>query len=224
MKDNNGKRKIRNLFKDKRVLFSAALACAALILAIVFVVSFAEPNDNLSIDAGNINSSQGGDSSGGDETPDTPTDGGNETPDTPTVDETGMVTPVAIVSVSNDYGFFYNQTLNCYYHHDGLDFIAEAGAEVVAAEDGTVESIYTGDLLSGTEIVIDHGNGVKTLYRFVEAKDGLQVGDSVEKGEAIATVAEANGDEYKDGAHLHFEILENGEQVDPAKHLTLEEK
>ena len=39
-----------------------------------------------------------------------------------------------------------------------------------------------------------------------------------------ATVAEANGNEYKAGAHLHFEVLENGEKVDPAKHLTLEEK
>ena len=40
----------------------------------------------------------------------------------------------------------------------------------------------------------------------------------------IATVAEANGKEYKDGAHLHFEIFENGKNVDPAKYLTLEEK
>ena len=79
-------------------------------------------------------------------------------------------------------------------------------------------------MLSGTEIVVDHGNGLKTLYRFVEAKEGLKAGDSVEKGDVIATVAEANGDEYKDGAHLHFEILENGKKVDPAKHLTLEEK
>ena len=40
----------------------------------------------------------------------------------------------------------------------------------------------------------------------------------------IATVAEANGDEYKDGAHLHFEILKNNKNVDPATYLTLEEK
>ena len=220
MKEHNDKKKNEKLFKDKRVIFSAALACAAIILAIVFVASLATPDDNLSIDAGNMNSSStGGDgsSSGSDE----PTGGEG---DTPTVDETGMLTPVVSVSVSNDYGFFYNQTLNCYYHHDGVDFMADEGTDIVAVEAGTIESIYTGDVLSGTEIVVDHGNGLKTLYRFVEAKEGLKAGDSVEKGDVIATVAEANGDEYKDGAHLHFEILENGKKVDPAKHLTLEEK
>ena len=219
MKEHNDKKKNEKLFKDKRVIFSAALACAAIILAIVFVASLATPDDNLSIDAGNMNSSStGGDGSGGS---DEPTGGEG---DTPTVDETGMLTPVVSVSVSNDYGFFYNQTLNCYYHHDGVDFMADEGTEIVAVEAGTIESIYTGDVLSGTEIVVDHGNGLKTLYRFVEAKEGLKAGDSVEKGDVIATVAEANGDEYKDGAHLHFEILENGKKVDPAKHLTLEEK
>ena len=47
---------------------------------------------------------------------------------------------------------------------------------------------------------------------------------TVAKGEVIATVAEANGNEYKDGAHLHFEITKDGTVVDPATYLTLEEK
>ena len=132
--------------------------------------------------------------------------------------------PLAAVSVSNDYGFYHNQTLNFYYEHQGVDFVAEAGASVFAVEAGVVESIYKEDLLSGTEIVIDHGNNLKSVYRFVTETEGLKVGDSVEKGQLIATVAEANGDEYKDGAHLHFEILQNGKHVDPAVHLTLEEK
>ena len=61
---------------------------------------------------------------------------------------------------------------------------------------------------------------------FVDAfrAEGLKVGDSVARGEVIATVAEANGNEYKDGAHLHFEIHENGVRIDPTKYLTLEEK
>lgn len=227
MKEHNDKKKNTRLFKDKRLIFSAALACAAIILAIVFVASLATPDDNLSIDAGNINSSStgggqdvgGSDVSGGEG--DAPTGGEG---DNPAGEETGMLAPIVTVSVSNDYGFYYNQTLNCYYHHDGVDFMADAGTEIVAVEAGTIESIYTGDVLSGTEIIIDHGNGLKTLYRFVEAKEGLKAGDSVAKGAVIATVAEANGDEYKDGAHLHFEIFENGENVDPAKHLELEEK
>lgn len=135
----------------------------------------------------------------------------------------GMVLPVS-GNVLNDFGFFHNQTLNSYYAHTGMDFSATAGADVFAVEDGVVESIYKDDLLSGTEITVDHGNGLKSVYRFVTETDGLKVGAEVKKGDVIATVAEATGNEYKDGAHLHFEILENGKSVDPALHLTLNEK
>ncbi len=136
----------------------------------------------------------------------------------------GMTLPLDSVAVSNDFGFYHNQTLNSYYEHKGVDFSAAAGTEVKAVDEGTVERIYKDDLLSGTEIVIDHGDGVKSVYRFVSEKEGLKVGDKVSRGQVIATVAEATGDEYKEGAHLHFEILENGKQVDPTLHLTLEEK
>ena len=105
-----------------------------------------------------------------------------------------------------------------------MDFMADAGTEVLAVQDGVIESIYKEDLLTGTEIVVNHGNGLKTVYRFVNEVEGLKTGDAVERGQVIAVVAEANGDEYKEGAHLHFEILKNGKAVDPATHLTLEEK
>ena len=79
-------------------------------------------------------------------------------------------------------------------------------------------------MATGTEIVVDHGNGLKSVYRFVNEAEGLKTGDEVERGQVIGVVAEANGDEYKEGAHLHFEILQNGTKIDPAIHLTLEEK
>ena len=135
----------------------------------------------------------------------------------------GMVLPVS-GNVLNDFGFFHNQTLNSYYAHTGMDFSAAAGADVFAVEDGVVESIYKYDLLSGTEITVSHGNGLKSVYRFVTEVDGLKVGAEVKKGDVIATVAEATGNEYKDGAHLHFEVRKDGKTVDPATYLTMEEK
>lgn len=136
----------------------------------------------------------------------------------------GMITPIVSVAVSNDYGFYYNKTLNSYYEHIGIDFVAAEGTEVLAVDDGKVESIYKDDLLSGTEIILNHGGGIRTVYRFVTEVEGLKVGMDVEKGDVIATVAQANGDEYKDGAHLHFEVLKNGKNVDPTLYLTLDEK
>lgn len=136
----------------------------------------------------------------------------------------GFVMPLESVSVGNGYGFYYNSSVGAYYGHKGLDFSATAGAEVYSIEAGVVEKITRDELLTGTEIVIDHGDGIKSVYRFVDAVDGLKVGDRVNKSQQIATVAEACGTEYKDGAHLHLEIIEDGKLVDPNLYLTLEEK
>ncbi len=222
-KDKNAKdtKKWAELIKDKRFYYSAIAATVAA-LAIVFVATLSAVSKEEGSEAGNGNSVTSSDvvQSGGDATSGDNSSDGNKPVDAPQ----GMALPMGGGTLTNDHGFFYNQTLNAYYEHAGVDFSAAVGTEVCAVAAGTIESIYTGDVLTGTEITVDHGNGLKTVYRFVDAKEGLSVGDSVERGEVIAVVAEPNGDEYKDGAHLHFEILENGKSVDPATHLPLEEK
>lgn len=174
---------------------------AVLLAAAVIITSVALANRK------HTDELNGGSSSSGNE------QGGNDGPDEPVIttpEEFGA--PLATVNVTNEYGFYYNQTLNNYYEHMGIDMSAEAGAEVFAARTGTIESIYTSDVLVGTQIIIDHGDGIKSVYEYVTAKEGLKAGDKVNKGDVIATVAEANGKEYKDGAHLHFEIFENGKK------------
>jgi murein DD-endopeptidase MepM/ murein hydrolase activator NlpD len=147
--------------------------------------------------------------------PDSSPDDGKDNGDEPVISvPEGMVMPIAAASIGNDYGFYHNTTLNNYYVHTGVDFMAEVGAQVFAVEDGVVESIYKDDLLLGTEIVVAHEDGVKSVYRFVTETEGLKVGDSVKKGDVIATVAEPTGNEYKDGAHLHFEITKQGASVE----------
>ena len=229
--ENENKKKRTRMGGEKKFYLLTAIGSALALVAIVviaIVVSNAVQVDTPAVKVdSSIHSAQNG-SSSIDEESSAPNVNGSA--DNPTQDEPvgtlpeGMVVPVAAATVLNDYGFYHNKTLNIYYEHEGLDFTAAAGTEVLAAEDGVVESIYKEDILLGTEIVIDHGNGLKTVYRFVTEAEGLKVGDEVEKGEVIATIAEANGNEYKDGAHLHFEILQDGKNVDPALHLTLEEK
>lgn len=196
---------------EKKFYLFTAIGCAAVLIAIIVVAIAVTSASEVNEKANNPNHS----ASLPDDRPD----------DQPTVVlPQGMVLPIESVSVQNDYGFFHNATLNNYYVHQGVDFMAEAGTEVFAVEDGVVESIYKDDILLGTEIVIAHGEGVKSVYRFVTETESLKVGDEVKKGDVIATVATATGNEYKDGAHLHFEITENGISVDPTEYLTLEEK
>lgn len=228
MKEQNEKeKKIRKkrISNEKRFYLLTALGCAVALIAIVTVAVVASTGDVHQAGNGGTNneSTLPPDSNDKGEQGDNNEQGGTGGEQV-VVKPEGMIMPVETVSLINDYGFYHNTTLNSYYEHMGLDFSAEVGAEVFAVEEGKIESIYKEDLLLGTEIVVDHGDGLKSVYRFVTEAEGLKVGDKVEKGDVIATVAEANGNEYKDGAHLHFELLENGKNVDPTTHLTLDEK
>ncbi len=204
-------KKKKKIDGERRFYLFTAIGCAAVLVAII-VLALAVTG------AGSVNN-QAND-------PDQPSSVPVQKPDDePTVVlPQGMALPMENVSVLSEHGFFHNATLNTYYEHKGVDFAASVGAEVFAVDDGVVESIYKNDVLLGTEIVIAHEDGVKSLYRFVTETDDLKVGDRVRRGEVIATVSEPTGNEYKAGAHLHFEITENGVSVDPTKYLTLEEK
>ena len=134
--------------------------------------------------------------------------------------------PVANSTVIKSYTsstVVFNKTLGVYTGHMGIDFAAEAGTAVVAAYDGTIESV-TSSYLQGTTITINHGNGLKTIYNSVEANENLAEGQKVKKGDTIATVSDNNRQEYKDGAHLHFEVIENGKKIDPETYLLSAEK
>lgn len=222
--ERNEERKKPRVSRERRFYLITALACALILTAIIGVT--------VALSGTEATQNTVGGNNGGNQTVLPPDDnsGNQGNPDDGKDDEQvivtpqGMVMPIRSVSVSNDYGFYYNQSVNAYYRHAGVDFSAEAGTEVMAIDGGVVKSITSDALLKGTEIVIDHGDGLQSVYRFVTALESLRVGDSVAKGEVIATVAEACGNEYKDGPHLHLEILENGKSVDPNLHLTLEEK
>lgn len=134
-----------------------------------------------------------------------------------------FVNPVSVMNMINDFEFYHNKTVNWFYEHEGVDIAADEGANVFAMADGKVESV-TYDELHCTEITVNHGNGLKTVYRFVTLADGIAPGATVTKGQKIATVAEAKGEEYKDGPHLHLEVHLNGATVDPTAYLTTSEK
>ncbi len=150
--------------------------------------------------------------------PDEPT--GN--PDKPTGGDVEKFTDPLVysnVTVFND--IYTSKTTGFIYRHQGVDFAADEGTKVNAIAEGTVESISLNSK-TGNVITVNHGNGLKGYYRFVEPLSGLKEGTKLSKGQNFATVAAAYGSEAKDGTHLHFELKLNGKQVDPASYLDIQ--
>ena len=213
--------KKKGMTKEKKFYLFTAIGCALTMVGIILLAVLLPAK---AVDDPTVNAPQNSVQDGGDINEEVNGDNSGDTNEPVVNTPEGMMMPLETVSIANDYGFYHNKTLNNYYEHKGVDFSAEVGAEVLAVQDGVVESIYRDDILTGTEVTIDHGDGVKTVYRFVTANEDLTVGMAVKRGDCIATVAEATGEEYKDGAHLHFEVIKSGQQVDPATYLTFEEK
>ncbi len=163
---------------------------------------------------------------GGQKTPDPKVDPKEPTPDDPKkkddpvdVSEMTFVMPCA-GSVSRAYSpdkLVYSQTMNDYRSHEGIDVVSNVGEEVLAVADGTVTNIYT-DPLMGNCVRIDHGNGLVSVYKNLggEIPEGIDEGMPVGAGQTIGVVGDSAAIEQSDDAHLHLEMLLNGEYVDPA--------
>jgi murein DD-endopeptidase MepM/ murein hydrolase activator NlpD len=100
--------------------------------------------------------------------------------------------------------------------HNGIDFAAASGTDIFAAESGTV---IVAQSMSGygNTVIIDHGNGLWTLYGHIR-KGGIKVkaGEVVKKGQKIAEVGSTG---VSTGPHLHFEVRLNEKPVDPENYL-----
>ncbi|RMX15057.1 M23 family metallopeptidase [Vandammella animalimorsus] len=98
--------------------------------------------------------------------------------------------------------------------HMGLDFQAPTGTPILAAAGGIVIT-HEYHHAYGNLLEIDHGNGLVTRYAHA-SKLLAQRGDVVRRGETIAEVGSTG---RSTGAHLHFEVLHNGQQQDPQRFL-----
>ena len=133
------------------------------------------------------------------------------------------VLDATIVKNFNDEKLQFNETLKQYEVHLGMDFAAVANSDVYAVLDGTITEIYN-DYLEGTVMVITHANNFKSVYGSLDENVTLKVGDEVKKGDVIGKVSSSAGAELNTGNHLHFELLENDVEVDPAGYLNITDK
>ena len=107
---------------------------------------------------------------------------------------------------------------------------ASFGIKVYAVADGVVESVFGGcngtrspgcNGKAGNYIVIDHGNGFKTRYLHLLEDIKVSPRQVVSQGDLIGFVGNSGN---STGAHLHFDVLENGTYVDPNDYIKVKEK
>jgi murein DD-endopeptidase MepM/ murein hydrolase activator NlpD len=99
--------------------------------------------------------------------------------------------------------------------HAGIDILAPAGAEVRAASPGNVESTGKRKRGYGNVVILDHGEGITTLYGHLETIR-VQSGETVPAGAVIGTIGRSGNATTH---HLHFELRVDGEAVDPVPYL-----
>lgn len=104
---------------------------------------------------------------------------------------------------------FINQRFSLF--HRGIDFDGNIGEPVYPTMDGVVEKTTPSRFSYGNHLIIDHGGGFTSLYAHL-SKILVQEGDWVDKNSVIGLVGNSG---WTTGAHLHFEVLENGRQINP---------
>jgi len=116
--------------------------------------------------------------------------------------------------ISSPFGWRIHPILGYQKFHNGIDFAAETGTPIYAADTGTVlmAEWYGG---YGYAVIIAHGNEISTLYAHC-SELYVQVGQVVQKGQVIAAVGSTG---FSTGPHLHFEVRFRGEPIDPAPYL-----
>lgn len=131
----------------------------------------------------------------------------------PTYDTPYFIRPISgWYLITDTYG--WRDSTSSY--HYGVDLACSEGTSILASEGGEV--IVAGyDWSFGNYIRIDHGNGWTTLYAHCSAIY-VSVGDYVSQGDIIAAVGNTG---FSFGSHLHFEIWQYGERLNPAYYVSV---
>ena len=119
-------------------------------------------------------------------------------------------------NITSNYGYRIHPISGTKKLHAGIDIGAAGGADIVAADAGTVilsSFGYNGGY--GNYVIISHGNGITTRYAHC-SNLYVSVGQSVSKGQTIAAVGSTGA---STGNHCHFEVRIDGESKNPLNYL-----
>ena len=116
--------------------------------------------------------------------------------------------------ITSPYGYRVHPIWGTTIYHSGIDIGVDEGTPVHAADGGVV--VWSGWMGGyGYAVVIDHGNGLSTLYGH-NSELAVDEGQSVAKGQVISYAGSTGN---STGPHVHFEVRANGDPVDPMGYL-----
>lgn len=119
--------------------------------------------------------------------------------------------PVHDAYISSSFGYRADPMTGRTAFHGGIDFAGTEGSDVFSVADGVVT--YSGQRTGyGNVVEVNHGDGLVTRYAHARAV-AVKVGDMVSKDQLVAYMGSTG---RSTGTHLHYEVLRNGKQIDPA--------
>lgn len=140
----------------------------------------------------------------------------------------GFVNPTRKIYCTSAFGWRIHPVKGTKKFHTGLDIGISGGEPIYAAANGTVREVRKSvkginncNYGYGNYIIIDHGDGMSTLYahiRYGSIPSSITVGASVSQGEQIGAVGSTG---CSTGNHLHYEVRKNNKQVDPTDYMDL---
>ena len=130
------------------------------------------------------------------------------------VQGTGQLAAPVVAPITSDFGWRIHPIYGTRRLHAGTDFGVDEGTPVHAADGGVVvEAGWVSGY--GYTVIIDHGNGMSTLYAH-NSDVPVSPGQTVSKGQVVSYSGNTGG---STGPHLHFEVRINGEPTDPMGYL-----
>ena len=112
----------------------------------------------------------------------------------------------------------YSRTLKQWAAHKGIDIAAAEGTAVRAVADGVVSEVKNDPML-GYTISVKHDGNMTSIYANLDSLPTLKTGESVKAGAQLGAVGQTAITEIADDPHLHFELVIDGQAVDPMPYL-----
>ncbi|MCX8073992.1 MAG: M23 family metallopeptidase [Clostridia bacterium] len=108
----------------------------------------------------------------------------------------------------------YSKTLELWKTHNAIDISGQLGESVKSIERGLVEKVYE-DSFYGFTIIIDHGQGYRSIYSNLDKEVLVKAKQNIKKGQSIGKVGNSSIGEIKDEPHIHFQLYKDSKLVDP---------